>query len=111
MKHFYLPYLTDKATAGKLQKGFIELMEKCNPPELVEKYRPEIERHAAWMDRDMAPGKTSVTTYVPGKGLIVEYQGEVKGIIPDREYARIYYRYIFGDQADKRMKKGSLGIK
>ena len=86
-------------------------MEKGNPPELLKKYRADIDRHAAWFDKDMAPGKTSVTTYVPGKGLIVEYQGEVKGTIPGKEYARMYYRYILGDKADKRMKKEYLGLK
>ena len=45
----------------------MELIEKCNPPELVQKHRADIDRHAAWMDKDMADGKTSVTTYVPGK--------------------------------------------
>jgi len=110
VKHFYLHYLTSKATAKKLQDGFIELMEKCNPPELVKKHRADIEKHASWMDKDMAPGKTSITTYVPGKGLIVEYQGEVKGVIPGKEYAQMYYRYIFGEKADQRMKKGYLGL-
>ncbi len=61
------------------------------------------------MDKDMAPGKTSVTTYVPGVGLTIEYQGEVKGTIPGKEYAQMYYRYIFGEKADKKMKKGYLG--
>ena len=43
--------------------------------------------------------------------MIVEFQGEVKGTIPGSEYAQMYYRYIFGDKADERMKKGYLGIK
>jgi len=110
VKHFFLHYLTSKATAKKLQEGFIEAIEKCNPPELVKKHRADIDQHAAWMDKDMAPGKTSVTTYVPGKGLTVEYQGEVRGTIPDKEYAQMYYRYIFGDKADQKMKKGYLGL-
>lgn len=110
VKHFYLHYLTSKATAKKLQEGFVELIEKCNPPELVEKHRADIDRHASWMDKDMEPGKTSVTTYIPGQGLVVEFQGEVKGTIPGSEYAQMYYRYIFGDQADAFMKKGYLGL-
>jgi hypothetical protein len=111
VKHFHLEYLTSKATAEKLREGFIKAMEKGNPAELVEKHRATIEKHAGWFDKDMAPGKTSVTTYVPGKGLTVEYQGEVKGTIADREYARMYYRYIFGPTADERMKKAYLGLK
>lgn len=110
VKYFHLHYLTKQATAKKLQEGFIELMEKCNPPELVEAHRADIEKHASWFDKDMEPGKTSTTTYVPGKGLIVEYQGEVKGIIPDKEYAQMYYRYTFGEKADEKIKNGYLGL-
>jgi hypothetical protein len=109
VKHFYLHYLTSKATAKKLQNGFKELIIKCNSPALVETHRADIEKHASWMDKDMAPGKTSITTYVPGVGLTIEYQGEVKGTIPGKEYAQMYYRYIFGEKADKKMKKGYLG--
>jgi hypothetical protein len=112
VKHFFLHYLTSKATAEKLQHGFIEAMKKGNPPELIEKHRATLEKHAAWFDKDMAPGKTSITTYEPDKGLTVEYQGEVKGTITDKEYIRMYYNYIFGDSAaDTKMKKGYLGLK
>jgi len=110
VKHFYLHYLTSKATAKKIREGFVELMEKCNPPELVQKHRADIDRHAAWFDADMKPGQTSVTTYIPGKGLVVEYMGSVKGTIADPEYAHMYYRYIFGDKANQKMKKGYLGL-
>ena len=111
VKHFYLHYLTSKATAKKLQEGFKEAIEEANPPELVEKYRKEIDLYASWLDQDMAPGATSVTTYVPGKGLTLVFKGQEKGTIPDKEYAHMYYRYIFGDKADEKMKKGYLGIK
>ncbi len=110
VKYFHLHYLTKKATAKKLQEGFIELMEECNPPELVEAHRADIEKHASWFDKDMAPGKTSTTTYVPGKGLTVEYQGEIKGVIPGKEYAQMYYRYTFGEKADSKIRKGYLGL-
>jgi hypothetical protein len=110
VKHFHLHYLTDQATAKKLQEGFIELMEKTNPPELVATHKAQILQHAAWMDKDMAPGKSSKTTYIPGQGLVVEYQGEVKGTISDPEYIQMYYRYIFGEKADAGMRDGYAGI-
>jgi hypothetical protein len=110
VKHFHLQYLTEQATAKKLQEGFIELMEKTNPAEQVAAHKAQILQHAAWMDKDMAPGKSSKTTYIPGQGLRVEYQGEVKGTIADPEYVRMYYRYIFGEQADAEIRKGFLGI-
>ncbi len=110
VKYFHLHYLTKKATAKKLQDGFIELMEKNNPQELVEAHKADIEKHASWFDKDMAPGKISATTYVPGKGLIIEYQGEVKGIIPGKEYAQMYFRYTFGEKANSKIRKGYLGL-
>ncbi len=108
VKHFHLHYLTDKATAEKLQEGFIEAMEKANPPELVEKHRDKIELYASWLDEDMAPGATSKATYVPGVGLTLEYKGVVKGTIEGEEFARMYFRYNLGENADSALRKGYL---
>jgi len=110
VKHFHLHYLTEQATAKKLQEGFIELMEKNNSPEQIAAHKAQMLQHAGWMDKDMAPGKTSKTTYIPGQGLTVEYQGETRGTIADPEYVRMYYRYIFGEKADADMRKGFLGV-
>lgn len=109
VKHFHLHYLTNKATAEKLQEGFIEAMEKANPPALVEKHRDKIDLYASWLDEDMAPGATSKATYVPGVGLTLEYKGVVKGTIPGEEFARMYFRYNLGEQADSALRKGYLG--
>lgn len=109
VKHFHLHYLTSKATAKKLQEGFIEKMVAANPPELVEKYREEIERYASWLDQDMAPGATSLTTYVPGKGLTLVFKGEEKGTIPGAEFAQMYFRYNLGEKADAGLRDGYLG--
>ncbi len=110
VKHFVLHYLTDRATAKKLQKGFIEAMEKANPPELVEKHRDLIQRFASWLDRDMQPGATSVSTYIPGKGLTFWLKGTEKGTITDPEFIQMYYRYNLGEKADQNLRKGYLGI-
>ncbi|MCK9275589.1 MAG: chalcone isomerase family protein [Syntrophales bacterium] len=109
-KQFYLHYLTDKATAEKLREGFVEMITENNPPELVEKHKADIDKYISWFDKGMAPGKTSVTTYVPGKGLTLEWQGEEKGTIPGKEFAQMYFRYTFGEKADAKLKKGYLGI-
>jgi len=110
VKQFYLHYLTDKATQKKLQEGFLEMMKENNPPELIEKHQADLEKYVSWFDKGMAPGKTSVTTYVPGKGLTLEWQGEVKGTIPGSEFAQMYFRYTFGEKADEKLKKGYLGV-
>ena len=34
-------------------EGFKEAIEAANPPELVEKFRKEIDLYASWLDQDM----------------------------------------------------------
>ncbi len=109
VKHFHLHYLTSKATAEKLQDGFKEAIIKANPPEMVEKHMADIERYASWLDQDMAPGATSLATYVPGKGLTLVYKGQEKGTIANPEFAQMYFRYNLGAKADKKLRKGYLG--
>ena len=111
VKHLYTHYLTDKATAAKLRDGFVELITECNPPDLVERHKADIERYAAWLDKDMHPGLTSVSTYVPGEGLTLEYQGEIRGTIADPEFTQMYYRYNVGPKADRKIREGLLGKK
>jgi hypothetical protein len=109
VKHFSLHYLTDKATAQKLQEGFLESMAAANPPELVAAHRKEIDLYASWLNQDMAPGATSETTYVPGKGLTLVYKGVEKGTIPGAEFAQMYFRYNLGEKADAGLRSGYLG--
>ena len=69
VKQLYFHYLTSKATAKKLQGGYLDLMQKCNPPELYKRNKKDVDLYASWLDKDMKPGLTSISTYVPGKGL------------------------------------------
>ena len=111
MKYLETQYLTSKATSKKLRNGFIEVIEECNAPDMVAAHRADIDRYASWLDKDMAPGLSSSSLYVPGKGLTLTYQGVVKGTIPGSEFAQMYYRYNVGKKASKKIKKGLLGIK
>lgn len=110
IKHLLTHYLTKKATAKKIQEGFLEVIQECNPPELVSKHRKDIDKYASWLDKDMAPGLTSFSTYIPGKGLTLTYQGEIKGTIPGNEFMQMYYRYNVGEKAQKKIRKGLLGL-
>jgi hypothetical protein len=110
VKQFVLHYLTSRATAEKLQDGFKEAIAEANPPELVAKYRKEIDLYASWLDQDMAPGATSVTTYVPGKGLTLVFKGQEKGTIADKTFAQMYFRYNLGKDADEDLREGYLGL-
>ena len=110
VKYMLTHYLTSKATAKKISEGFVELMEKGNPGDLVAANRADIDKYASWLDKDMKPGLTSESLYVPGKGLTLTYQGVVKGTIPGDTFAQMYYRYNVGENADKKIREGLLGL-
>jgi acylphosphatase len=110
VKYMLTHYLTSKATAKKISEGFVELMEDGNPKDLVDANRADIDKYASWLDKDMAPGLTSESVYVPGKGITLTYQGKVKGTIEGNTFAQMYYRYNVGEKADKKIRKGLLGL-
>jgi hypothetical protein len=109
VKQMVFHYLTDKATAKKLSEGFVDLIEKCNPAQMVQRHQADIQLYASWLNKDMRPGLTSISTYVPGKGLSLVYQGEPRGTIADPEFAQMYYRYNVGEKSDSKIRKGLLG--
>lgn len=111
VKQLYFHYLTSKATAQKLQEGYLNLMQKCNPPDLYERNKKDVELYASWLDKDMQPGLTSISTYIPGKGLTLEYQGEERGTIANPEFIQMYYTYNFGEKAKAKIRDGLLGKK
>jgi hypothetical protein len=110
VKHLLTHYLTNKATAQKIQEGFMEVITECNPPELMAANRADLEKYAAWLDKDMAPGLTSFSTYVPGKGLTLTYQGKERGTISGSTFMQMYYRCNVGEKAPKNIRKGLLGL-
>ena len=110
VKYMLTHYLTSKATAKKISEGFVELMEAGNPKDLVDANRADIDKYASWLDADMKPGLTSESVYVPGKGITLTYQGQVKGTIPGNTFAQMYYRYNVGENADKNIREGLLGL-
>ncbi len=109
VKHVYIHYLTGKATAKKLQGGFVEGMTETNPADLVAKHKDNIRKHTSWLDVNMKPGFISEYLYVPGKGLTLKIQGVEKGTINDDEYVQMYFRYYLGDKAAEKIRKGLLG--
>ena len=110
VKYFYLHYLTDLATAEKLQEGFIDTMVDTNPADLVAKHDAKIKQYASWLDLDMEEGFTSESIYVPGKGLTLIVNGVEKGTIEGAEFAQMYYRYSLGAKADSSLRDGYLGL-
>ncbi len=108
IKQIKLHYLTNKATAEKIQNGFLELMEKANSKEMLEKQKINLEKHLSWLTDDMEIGYVSTTTYVPGKGLTFALNGVEKGTIEDKEYIKMYFTYCFGEKAEKNIREGYL---
>jgi hypothetical protein len=109
VKYLLTHYLTSKATVKKLQEGVMEAMVKCNSPEMVAAHQAEVDLYVSWMDKDMAPGLTAESTYVPGKGLMYTYQGVMKGTIPGSEFMKMYYNMSFNKEAPKKVREGLLG--
>ena len=108
-KQLYFHYLTSKATAKKLQEGFLDMMKECNPADALERNKTDVALYASWLDKDMKPGLTSVSTYIPGKGISLEYQGQVKGTIENPEFVKMYYQYNFGEKSNPKIREGLLG--
>ncbi|MEJ2158663.1 MAG: chalcone isomerase family protein [Desulfobacteraceae bacterium] len=109
IKHLSFHYLTHRATAKKLREGFLEAFKKANPADKVARNISDAERYASWYDKDMAPGLTAETTYVPGKGLTLVYQGETRGTIANPEFINMYYVYNFGEKANAKIRDRLLG--
>jgi hypothetical protein len=109
-KYMLNQYLTDRATAKKLREGFIELMEENNPKEVFDANRQDVEKYASWFTVDMVPGMTTESLYVPGEGLHLIYKGKLVGTIPGDTFAQMYYRYSLGENAQKKLREGLLGL-
>jgi hypothetical protein len=109
IKQLSFHYLTHRATAKKLREGFLEGFKEANPADKVARNIADAERYASWYDKDMAPGLTAETTYVPGKGLTLVYQGETRGTIANPEFVHMYYVYNFGEKANAGIRDGLLG--
>ena len=110
VKHVVTHYLTNKATAEKIREGVREAMHNCNPADLVAARQSDVDRYISWMDKDMAPGLTAESTYIPGKGLTYTYQGVTKGTIAGSEFMRMYFNMSFSEQAPKKVRNGLLGL-
>lgn len=110
VKCLYNQFLMDKIPVRWVRKGVKRLFKKTNPAELCLKHKEEIDQFAHWYDSDVSRGDTSVITYVPGVGLTLKYRGQVKGTISGREFAQMYFRCGFGNNADGTAKKGFLGL-
>ncbi len=110
VKHLVTHYLTNKATVEKIQEGVLEAMHKCNPADMVAAHQADVDQYISWMDKDMAPGLTAESTYIPGQGLTYTYQGVTKGTIAGSDFMKMYYNMSFSEEAPKKVRNGLLGL-
>ncbi|MCG8528450.1 MAG: chalcone isomerase family protein [Opitutales bacterium] len=110
VKHFYLYYLTEKATGKKVSRGFVKAIEKANSKDDIASQRENIDLYASWINVDMKPGSTSESIYHPGMGITLRINGQEKGTIADPGFAEVYFQYVLGDKADEKLKNAYLGL-
>ena len=64
----------------------------------------------AWMPDTVGKGDEMVLTYLPGKGVVVEIRGEVRGTIPGADFARALFTIWLGARPpNQTLKMGLLG--
>ncbi len=75
----------------------------------VAKLKPYIDRLDSWTP-SFSDGDTLTFTYVPGTGVTVEYNGKVKGVINDADFARSLFSIWLGKKPPTGdLRKGLLG--
>ena len=69
----------------------------------------EIDKFMGWMG-DVKEGDVQTYTWVPGKGMVVEFNGKKKGTIKSGSFAQIFFLIWLGDSPpNKGLKRGLLG--
>ena len=64
----------------------------------------------AWMPEAVRKGDEMTFTYLPGKGVVVEIQGEARGTIPGADFARALFAIWLGARPpNQTLKVGLLG--
>ncbi len=80
-----------------------------NNPEIKPETLQEIDKAALWME-DFTTGDELIFDYIPGTGTIFKIKGEVKGIIPGKEFMQALFSiYVGNHPASEQLKNGLLG--
>jgi hypothetical protein len=80
-----------------------------NNPKIKPETLQEIDKAALWME-DFTTGDELIFDYIPGTGTIFTIKGEVKGIIPGKEFMEALFSIYIGNQpASEQLKNGLLG--
>ena len=106
-KRLILHFVRD-VEAGDISEAWSEGFEK-NAGRALSGLEDRINTLNGWM-ADMAIGDLMVFTYVPGTGLTVEVDGDVKGTIEGDDFARVFFLIWLGsDPPNSGLRTGLLG--
>ena len=83
-----------------MQDGFKEAIAEANPPELVAKYRKEIDLYASWLDQGHGPRRhLGSPPMFPARASPWYSKGRRREPIADKTFAQMYFRYNLGEDA------------
>ena len=75
-----------------------------------EHWHPTVDLPDEYEVRDFTTGDELIFDYIPGKGTIFTIKGEVKGIIPGKDFMEALFSiYIGKNPASEQLKNGLLG--
>ncbi len=108
-KRMEMHFLTSKATKKRLDSAWDEDFE-ANSPGQYEALKPKIEQLKSYF-RDMKPGDVVTFTFTPDGNTKVELNGQEKGTISGKEFAKALLRVWLGPEPPTEdLKKGLLGL-
>lgn len=107
VKHLELHFLR-KARHFSVRKSWEEGFEKQAGQE-IDKYRTSIEKLASWTT-SVGAGDTYQFTYIPKKGLEIRVKNQLKGVIADDDFSRVFFSIWLGrEPVNRDLKAGLLG--
>lgn len=95
-RHLEISYLRDIAKDDFLDAAE-DMLSKQHPPEKIEAIRPGIQQING-LYQDVRKGDRYSLTYRPGVGTELRFNGEIRGVIPGREFAHVYFSIWLGEQ-------------
>jgi hypothetical protein len=96
-------------SARQLRAGWVSDLNKEGTPEQLAPLQGRLAQLTSWME-DVKSGQQLIFTRVPGEGLTVALEGQVKGMIPGDDFARAFLLIFLGDHPPTlEVKSGLLG--
>jgi hypothetical protein len=96
-------------SAGQIRDSWAQDLAKEGTPQQLAPLKGRLTQLQAWME-DVKSGQRLTFTRIPGEGLTVALDGQVKGTIPGDDFARAFLLIFLGDHPPTlEVKSGLLG--